>query len=192
MPRTRDYKAEYARRKAKGLARGLSVSQARGHPRAGEVFASGKASTPASTDALESALKALRRGGSLKSAAALARVSPEVLRRFVKGKGLAVFDGRAWTITDTRPRDVPMIRGDQQHKITVPDHQTASEVGRHRDAVGQALRSGDFFPLKDFEGQGVHDAQGRFHPFETDPNALYRHAAKDEPAFHEIYRIISN
>ena len=38
--RKRDYKAEYKRRVAKGKARGLSVSQSRGHPVKGERLAS--------------------------------------------------------------------------------------------------------------------------------------------------------
>lgn len=40
MPKPRDYKAEYQRRIAKGMARGMTRSQAAGHPKEGELPAS--------------------------------------------------------------------------------------------------------------------------------------------------------
>lgn len=106
----RDYKAEYARRKTRGLARGLSLAQARGHPRAGETFASGKPSTPARTDALEAGLKQLRSGMPLKHAAKEAGVPEEKFRRYVKGNRLAAYAGRQWVMSDQRARRVPILR----------------------------------------------------------------------------------
>lgn len=192
MPRKRDYKAEYARRKARALVRGLSVSQARGHPKAGEGYASGKSSTPQSTPDLEELLKAVRAGTPLKHAAKVTGISEEKARRFVKGNGLAKFERGRWQMTDARPRRVPIISGTDQRAIIVPDFETASRVGKHHNAVGRFLRTNDLSQLSEFEGDGVRDANGRFHSFETNPNALYGFAAKDEPAFHEIYQIVSN
>lgn len=42
MPKQRDYRAEYQRRIQSGMARGLTRSQAAGHPKSGEVSASAR------------------------------------------------------------------------------------------------------------------------------------------------------
>ena len=82
MRRPRDHKANYARRKARAAERGLSLSQARGHPRAGEAGL-----RPIGFDAgLEAALKAMRGGEPLKAAAARQRVSRERLSRYAKAQ----------------------------------------------------------------------------------------------------------
>lgn len=191
MARKRDYKAEYARRIARGKACGLSRSQARGHPKATEHFASGKSAVPQPDDQLEEALRSLRDGQSLKQSAKDAGVSEERFRRFVKGNQLADFVGRRWTLKDNRPRRVPMINGSHQTAIVVPGFAEASEIGKHRNAVGRAIRTNDFSDLQRFKGVSVTDVRGKTHPFETDPSSLYRLAAKDEPAFHEIYQIVA-
>jgi hypothetical protein len=38
-------------------------------------------------------------------------------------------------------------------------------------------------------GRGVTDVQGRFHPFETDPQALYVVDAKGKAVFHRVYQL---
>jgi hypothetical protein len=194
MARQRDYQAEYARRIARGTARGLSRSQARGHPKGSEAPASIAASAPKprpkADPALEAAILAMNRGGSLTQAARDARVSPERLRRHLISKSLAFKQGTRWALADNRPRRVPMIKGSGTNAIIVPGFDEASRVGRHHNAIGQFLRSQDLSALEPFQGQGVTDIAGRFHPFETNPNALIRYALKDEPEFHEIYQII--
>jgi hypothetical protein len=191
MPRkARDYKAEYARRKARGLARGLTLSQARGHPRPGQSYASGKPSTPERSDELEAGLKQLRGGASLKRAAREANVSEEKLRRYVKGNQLASFIGRTWVMSDGRARRIPMISGSTQNAITVPGFDPASKSGSYFNRVGRFLQTQDTSLLSEFEGEGVADVKGVFHPFETNPNKLFMWAAKDDPPFHEIYQIV--
>ncbi|MEQ9507038.1 MAG: hypothetical protein RLO80_12305 [Hyphomonas sp.] len=194
MARQRDYKAEYARRVARGAARGLSRSQARGHPKAKERAASYKPDRPnrkPPTDpALEAAILAMNRGESLTQAARDARVSPERLRRYLVSQSLATKKGASWVIADKRPRQVPMIKQARTKPVVVPGFDEASRVGSYHNAIGQFLRSQDLSALEPFRGQGVKDTQGRFHPFETDPNALISYALKDEPEFHEIYQII--
>ena len=70
MPkRKRDYKAEYRRRIERGLKKGLSHSQARGHPKAGEALVSTGLKTPESDAKLEAAVKRLREGNSQSAAA---------------------------------------------------------------------------------------------------------------------------
>jgi hypothetical protein len=70
--------------------------------------------------------------------------------------------------------------------------QEASCGGAFWDAAGRFVRTNDLGLLESYHGEGVTDARGRFHPFETDPNELHRLAAMDAPAFHEIYEIVSN
>ncbi len=103
MPRQRDFKAEYQRRIANALKRGLSRSQARGHAKAGEKPVRAK---PVQSDArLEDALKLLRQTGNQSLAAKEAGVSAERFRRFLRSNGLAERQGRQWRITDNPPHD---------------------------------------------------------------------------------------
>lgn len=194
MARQRDYQAEYARRIARGAARGLSRSQARGHPKGSEAPASFETSAPKAKPkadpALEAAILAMNRSKSLIQAARDARVSPERLRRQLISKSLAFKQGARWALADNRPRRVPMIERARTKAVVVPGFDEASRVAKYHNAIGLFLRSQDLNSLEAFRGQGVTDTQGRFHPFETDPNALIPYALKDEPEFHEIYQII--
>src|SRR5438445_722691 len=57
MKRRRDYKAEYIRRKALGLKKGLSLSQLRGHPKPGEKAISPRMMPPLEDERLQRALR---------------------------------------------------------------------------------------------------------------------------------------
>jgi hypothetical protein len=192
MARKRDYKAEYARRIARGKALGLSRSQARGHPRKGEPSASSAKSKPKSDAKIEAAIRDMRSGASMTNAAKAQSISAKRLRKFLKAYRLARYQGNQWRFSDKRLRRVPIIANAQTKAITVKGFDDASRVGKFHNAVGQFIRNPDPIILKPFEGKGVTDANGQFHLFETDPNALIRYALKDEPEFHEIYQIIQN
>jgi hypothetical protein len=75
----RDYRQEYTRRVARGAKKGLSRSQARGHPRAGERVKppTVRAIDPGSREEL--ALKLMRRGRSLRDTASHYHVSPMMM-----------------------------------------------------------------------------------------------------------------
>lgn len=192
MARKRDYKAEYRRRIERGLERGLTRSQARGHPRSAETPIKSRTRIPKSDERLEAALKALRHGASQRTAARRVGVSQERFRRFLYGNELAERQGREWILTDERPRQVQTITRGQSKAVTVSGFDEASKAGAYMDAAGQFIRTNDLGHLEPFVGDGLIDVRGRFYPFETDPNALHRHAAADAPAFHEIYRIVTN
>jgi hypothetical protein len=191
MSRKRDYKAEYQRRKQRGLAKGLSLSQARGHPKPGEASLRTGRKAPEPDPKLEAAVKLLRAGKSQSAAAKEAGVTAERLRRFTYGNKLAKRVGRKWVMTDERPRRVPTLSKGDIKSVTVPNFEEASKAGSYWNAAGQFVRTNEIEYILPFIGEGLTDLKGRFIPFETEPNALHRIAAMDTPPFHEIYQIIS-
>ncbi len=189
MARTRDYKKEYARRKARALARGYSLSQARGKPKPGEPLISGKSKTKSAS--IDRAIKSMQGGQSMTKAARSARISPQRLAWILASEGRGAKQGRRWVLGDRRPRRIPTITLEAQTKaITVPGFDEASKAGHYHNAIRRFLNTQDLNHLEPYKGDGLTDVKGKFHPFETDPNVLIRHALKDEPAFHEIYRIL--
>ena len=68
------------------------------------------------------------------------------------------------------------------------DDDTASHLGAYMSAVGKFLASQRLPLLDAFMGDGVTDVKGRFHPFETDPEELYRLDTKGRAVFHQIYQ----
>ncbi len=190
MRQDRNHREEYRRRIARAEAKGLSRSQARGHPKSGEPPA--RSSKPSADKKIDHAIRAMHEGSSLTGAAKAARVSSERLRRYLKTFEVASRVGRAWVLTDNRPRRVPIIVGSSLKVVVVPNFGEASKAGRYSNAVGKFVDTGELHHIEPFEGDGVRDLNGEFHPFETDPNDLLRYAMKDEPEFHEIYQIVAN
>ena len=189
----RDYKAEYARRIARGLARGLSRSQARGHPRSKEkpIRKVAKAK-PAKVDRrLEDAVAYLRKGRSLTASAKHAHISPERLRRHLSSLRFVSQKRGRWVVgTDTRRRRMLLYSRGRDVEVTVSAAE-AAKIGRFMAAVSQFLDTNDASLLAPFAGQSVVDAKGKRHPFETDPNVLYRLADTGGSAFEDVYRIVA-
>jgi hypothetical protein len=190
MAKPRDYKTEYARRVAQGAAKGLSRSQARGHARRGEVQVRPAKTDGKDADRLHAAYKDMRRTGSLTKSAKAFGISPERLRRAVKSQGLAERSGRTWHFTDDRPREMTVLTDGEAIKVKLANFDQASLNGRHLNAAKDFVRTNDSELLAQFIGQSVIDIAGKSHPLETDPNALHRIAASDEP-FHDIYRLVN-
>jgi len=191
LQRARDFAAEYDRRIAQAFARGLSRSQARGHPKAGEAHASAKrAAKPIPADLLQRALRILRQEKKLSEAAKSIHVSPERLRQFAKNAGAITKKGRRWIVNPKLPRQMPIYSRRKSIRITVGDFESASLVGRYMSAVGEFLVNPDLRLLQEFVGKSVTDISGKKHPFETDPNWLYRLASSGGESFEAVYRII--
>ena len=190
MAKKRDHRAEYARRIARGKKRGLSRSQARGHARPGEEPVRGHKLSQNDVR-LETALKAMRRTGTQVAAAKQAGVSAERLRRFLYENKLATRQGNQWQFSDDRIREMSVLSEGQMRRMRLRGFDEASLNGEYLSAVGQFIIKNDPEYLADFVGQSVRDAKGKSHPFETDPNELYRlYHSGDEP-FEVYYKLLS-
>jgi hypothetical protein len=186
----RDYKAEYARRIARGHSRRISRAQARGHPRPDELSVSThNAPREIEDDRLQRALRVLRQQKSLAAAAKAARISPERLRHIAKSKGAITKRDRRWIIEPSLARRMPLFSRGRAIEVTVAG-ESASKVGAYMDAVGKFLVSNDRAVLIPFISQSATDIAGKVHPFETNPNALYRLSLAGEATFEQVYRIV--
>jgi hypothetical protein len=70
------------------------------------------------------------------------------------------------------------------------DRREASKIGAYMSQVGEFLATNNPAYLQLFEGSKVEDIRGKSHPFETDPNTLYRLAHTGDETFEQVYRII--
>lgn len=189
MPRQRDYKAEYARRKASGFARGFTRGQARGHPEAGKALISAKP-TAGYNPKLEEAVKYFRRGESLSSAAKSAHVSAERLSSYVAAEGIATKTGGRWQLgTDERTRPpIAIFSEGREIEVTVKGYEQAKLASDYLNAVKRFLGTNDPSHLDPYRGQSIVDAHGRRHVFETDENTLYRLNESGDQPYESMYR----
>lgn len=187
----RDYAAEYARRIAQAQAKGLSRTQARGHPRPGEPTSPmGRRGKPIEGERLQRALRLLRQRKSLSAAARSVHVSPERLKRAAAEKSAITKQRRRWIVNPELPRRMPMYSRGREILITVGDQASASLIGRYMSAVARFLARGNRELLQTFVGQFVTDIGGKRHDFEINPNTLHRLSSAGGDVFEQLYRIV--
>jgi hypothetical protein len=186
--RQRNFAAEYARRIVRGLPRGLTIAQARGHSAPNQSTI--RAPKPISDERLQLALRVLRQERNFATAARAARISPERLRKYAVEHALIEKSGRRWQTRPDLPRRMLIFSSGKSLAITVGDFESASLVGRYMAAVGRFLETNNCSVLTPFVGQSVRDVARTEHPFETRPNVLYRLSAAGEHTFEQIYRIV--
>ncbi len=192
MARQRDYHAEYQRRIERGRARGLSRSQARGHPRSSESLGSGRMTVPAYDPRLEAGLKLIRAGTPLTHAAPAIGVSRERLRRYVVQTGVVEKQRGRWTVLqDNRARVMPIFSAGRSITVSIAGYEQSALAGRYMAAVGAFRDSNDPSYLEPFVGESITDVRGKRHLFETRPNMLYRLALGDDDPFEQVYRIVA-
>jgi hypothetical protein len=149
-----------------------------------------KHSRPGISDArLERGLRVLSETKDIAQAARSIRVSEERFKRAARRKAAIRKRKGFWTIVRRLPRKMPTFSSGRQLAITV-NSKSASVIARYMSAVGQFLKTNDPKFLAEFKGASVKDASGKVHPFETDPNTLYRLSSAGGEPFEEIYRIV--
>jgi hypothetical protein len=114
--------------------------------------------------------------------------SEERLRRYVYENTQATRKNREWRIIDLRRFHLPIYSQGQIIHLWLSDAE-ATKAGEYLSAVGRFLPTRDASVLRPFVGDGVRDAAGKFHPFETRENVLYRLDTAGELSVPEIYKI---
>lgn len=191
VKRKRDFRAEYRRRVAKAFAKGLSRSQARGHPKAGEAAISDNhRGYPIEDVRLQLGLRLLQQGRPLTAVAKEIHVSPERLRTYGSRKKAIEKKGRRWVVRHDLPRRVLILSDGKEIAITVGDFEMASLVGKYMAHLGWFLKTNNLRHLRRFAGKSVVDIDGKSHPLETRPNVLYRLSAAGTSSFEQVYRIV--
>jgi hypothetical protein len=182
--RNRDHAKEYQRRLERGKKRGLSRSQSRGHPRKREKPISAKVKSPLKDDRMARAVALLHRGSSLSKSASEAGVSPERLRKFVRDSHIATRRRGRWKVNLKKLNwEVVLYTRGREELVTLNNPHAVSLAMSFMSRVGLFERTGDASVLSDYGGKSVTDVKGVVHPFETNPNRLYRisHARTERP-----------
>jgi hypothetical protein len=188
--RKRKLSPAYARRIARGLAKGLTRSQARGHPAVGEKYNSRKRRSSVNDHKLQLVIKEMKEGKSLSASARHSGLQPERVRRALKSAKLLRKRGRRWAIRDDI-QTLMLVYSEGEAKSIVPaDGRNRSAVGRFMNAVRQFLHTNNPKHLAPFPRKSVRDITGRRHKFETDENVLYRLKSAGSPSFEDIYEYI--
>jgi hypothetical protein len=188
--RPRNYHAEYLRRKALGVERGLTLRQARGHPRLGEPSVRTLRQGGHLPDGRDPALTRyfrvvarLAKGEPLRTAIPAEHISLATVHRLNEERVLFgytyrtgkrgqpnVFNG-LWVRYHAR---MPILTSDGVLHPHVPlDKVSASEVGTYWNAV-DAARQGKPEALEAFRDRVIYDADGHAYRLLTDVNALHR------------------
>ncbi|WP_337188668.1 hypothetical protein [Phenylobacterium sp.] len=190
MPR-QDHKSAYRRRLERAAARGLSRSQARGHPKVGEAYISPRARAPPFDARLEAAIREIRRGKPLGEAARDLKVGRERLSTYAKAHAGAQRVGGAWTFSDKRSREVAVITPDGVVAI-VTNFEGAHVACQHWHEAHQAMANHAWRETfeRRWRERYVRDLSGKWRLLASDLNDVYAAIhAHDEP-FEMIYRII--
>jgi hypothetical protein len=180
----------YRRRIERGMGRGMTRSEARGHPRVGESRATwrpSKANPP-----LEEGLHRMRDGQSLTQAARSIHVTPERLRNYLDRMGVVEKRGNRWRPgTDIRERHVQIVTQGEPKLIVVRGYEASKLAGDYREAVHRFLDTGDESYLQPFKGKTITDISGTTYELETDENELYTASETGAPSFEDVYRIVA-
>ena len=160
----------YRRRIERGMARGLSRSQARGHPKAGETPASRRRVYRSEQKLLKGIRLVDRPGYTFQRAAREAGVSAERLREYAHQTGYAQKERGRWMVPERHRGTVlfPIFSEGQLKRIKLSDLDQKAKLGLYMQRVRFALETNRPEWLSEFRGQYLTDDNGVRHYFETD------------------------
>lgn len=146
---------------------------------------------PTRTDPREVAIRLMKAGVSQKTAAKMVGIGVKRLRRYLHENTHATRKGLRWIIADRRPS--PMLIASRGKVRTVQVANSAKKkVSRYWIAVNKFIDSNNPAFLKGFVGEGIRDANGQFHKWETGPNTLRKLDSIGELSFTDIYANTAN
>ena len=187
--RKRDYAAEYQRRLERAKKRGLSRSQARGHPRKREKPISAKTKSPLKDDRMAQAVARLHKGSSLSQSAADSGVSAERLRKFIRDNHIATRRRGKWKVNIRKINwEVLLYTRGRADLIQLNDPEQVSLATSFMASVRYFKDRQDKSAIEKYRGKSVRDLRGKDHPLETNPNTLYRLASTTVERPDKFYR----
>jgi hypothetical protein len=190
--RKRNYALEYRRRLERAKLRGLSKTQARGHPRSGENPLSTTKRVRLQDAKIQQGLRALRKGTPLNAAAHSAGLSSERLRKYLVDKKIGSKRGKKWKLVERNLAwEWIFISEGQLVSVVVGSLKYSTLIARYLNAVKQFLHTNDPKILKPFENVTVRNIKGQKYIFETRPRLLYRIMHPSYRSYLEHYKIVA-
>ncbi|AKH38229.1 hypothetical protein BCL69_105510 [Nitrosomonas communis] len=169
----------YQKRLRAGKAKGLSRSQAYGHPRQKEVSAQLVRASAPPTPKLATLTKSyrvaerMRQGESMTHAARMEGIGLATLKRWMSGFGFIDFDPNAkrYKAADTLSSMEVYVKPGKLERLTV-DQTTASQLAEYLNEVMKAIRQNDASMLRKYMRTVIHDVRGNSHRLVTDLDTL--------------------
>lgn len=170
--RKRNHAEAYRKRIERGLARGLTLQEARGHGGIRKKSKAAKLVPINPTDPLFQGFEAVRKGAAMTPTARRMRISTERLSRFIKANAdIERRSGRILIVQDRLISVLPVFTNGRSRKITVYGRQR-DWIAQYMTAVETFLKTRDASHLAPYVDVRVKDTRGKSYPLETNPNRL--------------------